>query len=108
MFSGRRKAGRESLRQPTQRNRWPDFRAIGLANPCDLFSAHQLLIGFGHAEDSYDDLRRVVLASIVALRLASHDPIGYFARVLRSGLNFAVTDRDHEAAKRMIRRVYDT
>ena len=100
-----RRKGRSERRKP-QRIRWPDFTAIELDNPNDLFSAHQLLIGAGLAKEEYDSLRQTVLAAILARRLGSTSPTGYFVQTLKQGLHHQVTDTDHEAAKQIIRTIY--
>jgi hypothetical protein len=101
-----RKRGARRAR-PTRRRppRWPDFRGIDLRNENDLFTAHQLLVAFGHATDCFDDLRHVVIAAVMALRLATQNPNGYFAHLLRNGLQHDVTDQDHAAAKRVLRTI---
>lgn len=91
-------------RKPRNRaKRWPDFRALDLSNTNDLFTAHQLLVAFGKARDDYEGLRQVVLAAVIARRLAERSPHGYFVAVLREGMGYLVTDRDHDEAKRIMR-----
>ena len=99
--AGKPKAGKKSPRH------WPTLSQFDLANPIDLHNCHELLASLGLATRSYESLRQVVLAAILARRLATGNQTGYFAKVLRDGFNHPVTDADHEEAKRTLRTIYD-
>ena len=85
---------------------WPNLKPWNLANPNDLLSVHSILASTGLVGDHHDGLRLVVLASVMARRLAHRRPRAYFATILRQGFTtFGPADIDHAAAKLILREL---
>jgi hypothetical protein len=86
---------------------WPDLSPFDLWNSIDLANAHELLVATGFASEGYDGLRRIVLAAVMARRLAQRRPYGYFATIVLQGFtHFGPADRDHDEAKAILREIF--
>lgn len=86
--------------------RWPNLSSFDLRNPIDIHNAHCLLASLGWADDSYDGLYRIALAAVMARRLASKNPQGYFAKIVRDGFTkFGPADKDWACAKAILREL---
>ena len=77
--------------------RFPDFRGLDLANPSDVFTAHQLL----GAEDW--DFEFVARCAAAAVRRARGQPHGLFVTMLDGPGEYETADMDTVAAKRTLR-----
>ena len=85
---------------------FPDLDPFDLSKAIDLANVHALLVACGLAEDSHDDLERVLQTAAVATRCANDKPRGYFRKVWFDGFGkFGLADVDRGKAKRMLREL---